>query len=352
MLTKKASGKFLLAGCIATALLLQGCSPTSQVPSEIQDSQAIPSGPFTPQVSSAFDDPWPTDVTRREIIETSLYKGFEFLDSISKQECGIQVSLFMEESLPLEHRQLVQTISNEMKLIFCDYLTDDIWVLAGRSDFVKEVVREEGLPSDEFGGVCGYFIPKNDESKHGCAFKGRVAWVGTTLGSDQGGVVTTDEFAVATVAHELFHIAHAAMDPDPDGQIPPPGQSFYRPVWFVEGGGEYFGNLIPMYLDIQSYPSWVPLSVNNEPLTVNELSELSGLELRLDGDQNYYSGQIALEYITASVGMEALLDVWVRMGKGASFEQAFSQAIGITVAEFYVKFSMMHRNLYEGEIVE
>lgn len=352
MIKVKAVRKFLVAGSLAFVLFLQGCSPTTSDPSVTQGSESIPSGPFTPQLSSTFDEPWPTEVTRREMIETALYKGFEFFDSVSRQECGYEALTFIDDTHTAENEQVIKTVSDEMMLIFCDYLTHDFAVLAGRYAFVKEVAKNEGLPTDEFGGVCGYFIEPEDDAVKACAFRGKVAWIGTALGKDLAATDEGVQIAIGVVAHEVFHLVHSAMDPDPDGQAPPPGAPFYRPVWFVEGGGEYFGGLIPVYLGIHDYLTWTPSSLTYEPLSVDALSELSELELRLEGDENYFSGQIALEYITASVGMEALLDVWVRMGEGASFEDAFEGALGISVQDFYVNFSQMHRNLYEGEIVE
>jgi len=349
--SNKLFSKFVLAGALAFVLLLQGCSPTTPDTPVPPGPEPIPSRPFTPQLSSAFDEPWPTDVTRREIIETALYKGIEFFDSTSRQECDYQAIKFIDDTHSAENAQVITTISDEMMLTFCDYLTDDITVLAGRYQFVMDVAKTEELPTDEFGGVCGYFIEPEDDAVKACAFKGKVAWIGTALGGNPEAAEESTQIAIGVVAHEIFHLVHAAMDPDPDGQIPPPGAPFYRPVWFMEGGGEYFGGLIPVYLGIHDYITWTPLSSTGEPLSVDALSELSALELRV-GDENYFSGQIALEYITASVGMGPLLDVWVRMGKGASFEQAFMDAIGISVEDFYAKFSEMHRNLYEGEIVE
>jgi hypothetical protein len=40
------------------------------------------------------------------------------------------------------------------------------------------------------------------------------------------------------------------------------------------------------------------------------------------------------------------------MDKGESFEQAFENVTGVSKEEFYLKFSEMHENLYEGEFVE
>jgi len=355
MFRGKQSSKQLTLVLIAASLILSGCSgeassPSPSVPETLE--QEIGSK-YALKVAPVFSEPWPTQVTRQEMIETALAKGFEYLDTLPLKECRTQPKIFIGETILQEHHELINGISIRMNQIFCDYLTEDFTVIAGGYDYVEQVIREESLPSDEFGGVCGYPIAPGNDAGRACAVNG-VAWIGKTIGTKRMGKLMTDETAVSVVAHEIFHVVHDAIDPGPASQSPPPGDPFYRPVWLIEGGGEFFGRFIPKYLDLQDYGTFTPSDRSGAALRVDYLSDLSRLELRAPGGgpDNYYSGQVALEYITASVGMEALLDVWVRMGKGKQFEDAFEGALGITVADFYGKFRQMHDNLYEGELVE
>jgi hypothetical protein len=99
--------------------------------------------------------------------------------------------------------------------------------------------------------------------------------------------------------------------------------------------------------------TFVPTDRSGMFLGKEYLGDLDLMEVRQNnafGTENYYSGQIAMEYIIASIGMESLLDIWVQMGNGRKFDDAFSAATGLSTKEFYEKFEVMHGNLYEGEL--
>lgn len=355
MFRGKPSKGHLIAGLLVT-LLLQGCSSpvsdSNSVPSDVEEAEE--DYKYNPKLSPVFDEPWPTDVTRQELIETALYKSFDYMDKIRIEKCPIKGDLFIDDTVIPEHVPVIEKLTFETTSVFCNYLTTDFSVIAGGYEFVKDVVASEGLPSDEFGGVCGYSISPNQDSGRACAVLG-VAWIGKGLGTKRRGTLITDEHAVATVTHELFHLVHDSIDPGPASQSPPPGHPFYRPIWLTEGGGEFFGRLLPRYFDLQEYGGFTPTDRSGGFLEVSYLSDLSGLEIRrteAGGSENYYSGQIALEYIAASVGMENLMGVWVRMGQGEKFEIAFKKAVGLSIPEFYEKFATMHDNLYDGDLVQ
>jgi hypothetical protein len=59
-----------------------------------------------------------------------------------------------------------------------------------------------------------------------------------------------------------------------------------------------------------------------------------------------------MEFIIASKGLEALLDVWVKMGAGMTFDEAFEQALGISVSQFYDKYRVLHQNLYAESVAD
>jgi hypothetical protein len=328
-----------LAGLVVAALLLQGCSspeasPESASP-KIEDTLA--EYQYNPKPSPAFDEPWPTKVTREELIETALYKTFDFMDKARVENCSIKADVFISEKVREEHTPVVEQISSGMNLVFCDFLTDDITIVAGGYDFLKEVVEAENLPKDEFDGICGYELPRSSYTRTGCASQG-VAWSGVPL--SVRGLLKLDGDGVATISHEIFHLVQDSADPGQSGVNQGKGENFFRPVWWVEGGGEYMGRLIPRYFEIQDYAAG-PLG---ESFSNLESFELWGENLAASND-HYYAGQIALEYLTASAGFSAVMETLALMGDGAEFEVAFGKAFGISVASFYEKFSLMNDNL-------
>jgi hypothetical protein len=340
-----------ITGSIALVaiLFLQGCAAEqSSAPESTQEQVAEKPHKYNAELSPAFAEPWPELVTREEMINTALYKANNYFENLVDSQCEVKATMFFEDIMPPESIELAGEVSQKTLNSLCGFLTEDIHIIAGNYDFVKETMAAEGLPTDEFGGVCGYDVKFDDGTA--CATNG-VAWIGSQFGTVRRGSFIPEPRRITFITHELFHLAHDSVDPDANSQIPPPEHPFFRPGWLIEGGGEFFGALLPKVFEIQDYLTMLPYDRSGNFYEVEYLSDLESLE-RMKGSENYYSGQVALEYITASVGIQPLLNIWIEMGKGKKFAQAFEKSIGLTVKEFYEKFAVMHDNLYEGEMVK
>lgn len=343
--------RLLVTGSIALGaiLFLQGCAAEqSSAPESSQEPVAEKPHKYNAELSPAFSEPWPELVSREEMINTALYKANTHFENLLGTECDVKATMFFEETMPTESVELASSVSQKTVNALCGFLVEDIFVIAGNYDFVKETMKAESLPTDEYGGVCGYDVKFDDGTA--CATYG-VAWIGSQFGTVRRGTFIPEPRRVTFITHELFHLAHDSADPDASSQIPPPEHQFFRPGWLVEGGGEFFGALLPKVFGIQDYLTMLPYDRNGNFYEVEYLSDLKSLE-RMKGSENYYSGQVALEYITASIGIQPLLNIWIEMGQGKKFAEAFEKSIGLTVDEFYAKFAVMHDNLYDGEMVE
>jgi len=333
------------------SILLQGCGPLSEQ-GAADDSASVNPNRFNPVLSTAFAEPWPTQVTRQELIDTALYKSFAFLDTLPNERCGVDVNFYFQDTWVQDQVDVVQTTSSGMIELLCNYLSEDVHVIGGDYDFVKETIAKNDLPRDEYGGVCGYEV--SNSSGVGCAAYG-VAWVGRQIGTVVGEKFVLDPKRFTTITHELFHIVHDDIDSKPGPSTPGPGEPLFRPVWLFEGAGSFWGSLIPRYFGVQDYQIFLPMDQNRLPLEVSYLSDLKTMEVwqtRAGSNENYYSGMLAHEYIAASIGLEPLLEIWVRMEEGSSFDQAFEAVTSISIEQFYEKFESMHDNLYAGEFVE
>lgn len=105
------------------------------------------------------------------------------------------------------------------------------------------------------------------------------------------------------------------------------------------------GHAIVSYLGYQEY--WG----NHFSLGAGDLSRerprLRGFESYESSFAGYSWGQLATEYIIASVGVEPLMAIWKYAGEGASFEDAFEHAIGLSVEEFYEAFDIMKEEMIQ-----
>jgi hypothetical protein len=350
----------LLAATVIAAVFLSGCaaSPTADTEETIQPpAGASSTGDYEPNYSTAFDSKWGTDFSRRELIETALYKMFSDLDEIRNDECPLEYEAYFGEPMLEEHEYLLHEIANGMISSYCDYMTDDIQVVAGRYEFAKQVVAEQGLPSDEFGGVIGFDL---QEDYAMASVWHDLAWIGISLGSKRDGVPFIEERRLTIAAHEIFHIVHEQIDPYSSAskstcnreEAPPDttGDRCFRPTWFVEGSGEFFGRAMTQYLGLQNYATFVPNDRSGYYMDPEYLSDLGAQSIRGSigqGVEAYYSGAIATEFILANIGLKAYLDIWKQMGEGESFFDAFENSAGIDIPTFHDKFRELHLRLYE-----
>lgn len=342
----------LLAGCVASdSAPEQEAVAEGTLEQEPSTVASLPTPRWTPERSAKFDSPWPTNVTIDELINTAMYRSNEFFDEVRVSDCVIPYRLHLGDPMLEIHKPMVEELVVNTTELFCDYLDSELIVIAGNYDYVVEVMAENQYPADDFGGVCGYQV-ENDYAM-ACAFRG-VAWIGINWGAMRNGEVLTEGRRITIAAHEIFHLIHDGLDPDAAGQSPPPGTPNFRPVWYIEGGGEFFGRIIASYLGLYPYDRFTPTDRSGSFLAVEYLSDLEFLEVsqqRAFGTENYFSGQRAMEYMVASKGMGAVLEVWENLGEGMNFYQAFEASMGLSLEDFYVKFGEMHTNLYETELV-
>ena len=144
----------------------------------------------------------------------------------------------------------------------------------------------------------------------------------------------------STPAHEMFHVAQYWLA-GPMNNVGP-GNPRYVPTWLKEGSANYFGYYISDYLGHTPYRAgrldqsrFTPDFARKFPLasyqTYNDYRD--GLYLN-----PYMIGQVATEYLVASIGFKPLLDIWRFTSEDGNFESGFKRATGITVTEFYERF--------------
>ena len=142
------------------SILLQGCGPLSEQ-GAADDSASVNPNRFNPVLSTAFAEPWPTQVTRQELIDTALYKSFAFLDTLPNEQCGVDVNFYFQDTWVQDQVDVVQTTSSGMIELLCNYLSEDVHVIGGDYDFVKETIaKNDGLSFSDF---CDWFRVRTPE---------------------------------------------------------------------------------------------------------------------------------------------------------------------------------------------
>ncbi len=133
----------------------------------------------------------------------------------------------------------------------------------------------------------------------------------------------------AVTPHEIFHIWQRAAYKRINDNNPDPSNPANAPVWFDEGGADFFGEA--MYSKTSN--SYQSPKVFWQPYKLKDYATRN-----IDGSLPYLLGRLACEYIVASKGMDKFLDIYWNVGAGQNFSTAFENALGITLDTFYEKF--------------
>lgn len=133
-------------------------------------------------------------------------------------------------------------------------------------------------------------------------------------------------FSESILPHENFHSIQSYLGKY-NGRV-------HRtlPVWFVEGSADYFGYMSYANANKKKYSS-IRSSIDSGPETSGILSEYDSYS-----KYPYNIGRVAIEYLVASKGFDAVVQIFADYGNGISFEESFSKQFGIPLKDFYEKF--------------
>jgi hypothetical protein len=326
----------LLVGCVAAPEGEDQSAMTESAPEETP-AEVMPEADAAPVVAAAFETPWPTGFTRRELADTALAKTFAFLDQRSEGASDELLTIVYQDTVLDVHQEWGTELAQLAIDSFADYLADDTLLVVGTEGaFYVETLEERGQPlMPGFEECCSSGVA-------GIAHKGS-SWVSLP---DDFIVGPLPDTVVAIIPHELFHNVQDSLDKGPGGQVLPPGDPLYRPVWLIEGSANYMGLAMVAYGGYSDY--WG----NHFTATAEDATEedfiLSRHEAYVGSYEPYSYGQLATEYIIASVGIEPLMNIWTLAGQGASFEDAFEEALGISVQDFYAAYDAMVESMVVG----
>jgi hypothetical protein len=129
--------------------------------------------------------------------------------------------------------------------------------------------------------------------------------------------------------HEIFHVWQKAAYKSVSDNNANESDPFNPPIWFQEGGAEFFGQLLHWNNPKAYYPS----ALNWKPYKLKDYTTRN-----LDPALPYTLGRVASEYIIASKGFDKFLEIHWKVGDGLDFPTAFNTTLGISLENFYEKF--------------
>ena len=159
--------------------------------------------------------------------------------------------------------------------------------------------------------------------------------------SNYQGIIGEHNMAILA-GHELFHLFQFqftnALTSSNQARLGIPG-------WFVEGGASLVSDVISNYVDKIGL-----LFTKQDAEFIFQTKEARNLNLEdTNGTEWIYSmGLLGSDFLVSIVGFEKFVNVWREMGKGKVFSDAFQDATGIELKDFYQMFYEIRPNLGMG----
>jgi hypothetical protein len=258
---------------------------------------------------------------------------------------------------PVKHTQLIQDSPHKSRLsimkkaddlsaqLFSSYFPQgSITIIGATEAWTLDELAKSGWPvkrcSDPY--MPGVALCLDFNARQGYVVTSDSSYRAADPGSDGG----------ALLAHEYFHLVQSNLSlakPNEGSRVkgtsPESANGF--PAWFLEGTAEFVGYSVGALAQNASYWEGRPMMLSYSPReeSINK-NAISDYEIRTCCGNNsptypYHIGQIATEFIVASIGFQKMLDIWIDYATTKNFEKSFQTVTGITKEAFYEKFEQL-----------
>ena len=269
--------------------------------------------------------PWSTDNLEETLISTALEKYSVWVKE--HQGKATNAAFYIDSRVDPAHSKIIEDSSRRAQETFVSIRNTDYKVfISGEDSWIRAKLAELNMVGPPGTSICGSAIAPNSY----CAGSDHAFFI--IRGNNS--LLTMQKSDYQTPGHEYFHVIQFAMGGS---------QSFgLMPSWFVEGSANFVGTAISHELGYFDYrftrAEEIRKPTTNRPIplvTFQKNDSSVGLSNWLSP---YGIGQVACEFIVASAGMDAFLNIIKYTNELNSFDAGFKKATGIELSEFYKLF--------------
>ena len=294
----------------------------------------------SPTVEQANFEPWSIDIDAKQLSDQA-QKSFL---SWAKERAAAKVN----------HSQIVQANANTRRIailkkaddlsaqLFSSYFPDgSVTVIGATEAWTTEQLAKTGWTTTcRNQSMPGVSYCLDNGKRQGYVITGDTNYDPRNPGSDGG----------ALIAHEYFHLVQGTISKTITGVRLKSGDANSAnafPAWFLEGSADFVGYSVGALSQNSSYwdgrfrmLSYAPPeeSTNKNAIVDYELRTCCGNNTPT---YPYNIGQVATEFIVASVGFQKMLDIWIDYATTRNFEKSFESVTGISKTAFYEKFDQL-----------
>lgn len=269
--------------------------------------------------------PWSIDNQEETLISAALEKYSAWTKA--NQGKSSNAEFYIDSRVDQTHSKIIEDSSRRAQDAFVSIRNAPYKVfISGEDAWIRTKLAELNMVGPPGTSVCGNSSAPNLY----CAGNDHAFFV--IRGSNS--LLTMQKSDYQTPGHEYFHVVQFAM-----------GGSQFRdlnPAWFREGSANFVGTAISHELGYFDYrvtrseeisKPWTNRSISLAKFQINDSS--SGLSNWLSP---YGIGQVASEFIVASVGMDAFLNIIKYTNELNNFDAGFKKATNLELSEFYKLF--------------
>lgn len=255
---------------------------------------------------------------------------------------------------PLKHDQIIQENSNSQRIaimkkaddlsaqLFSSYFpSGSVTVIGATESWTNEELSKKGWNTAcQVQSMPGVAYCLNFDRHNGYVVTGDKTYDPRNPGSDGG----------ALLAHEYFHLVQSNLAKSTSGIRTKSGDADSTnaiPAWFLEGTADFVGFSVAALSQNASYwigrPKMLSYAPPQESINKNSIADY---EIRICCGNDtptypYNIGQVATEFIVASIGFQKMIDIWIDYGTTRNFEKSFENITGISKLAFYEKFDQL-----------
>lgn len=283
--------------------------------------------------------PWSVD-TSAKAINDAAQANFRKWAAAQKSNVSIH-KLVMQPNVPVNRKKNFQLTDELGVRLFAQYFTGgSVTVIGTSATWVVENLNKNGgryKNCSDNAGNPGLNYCLDLWNTQGYVVTSDVAYDPINPGNDGSGLL----------AHEYFHLVQSQMSNLESQRVIRDGyqeSDHLFPAWLIEGSANFVGASVSALALGGTYWEGREVSLTYAPPgdSINSHS-LEDYEIRNGPGNNsptfpYIVGQVATEYLVASVGFQKTLNIWLSFKETKDFKKSFEKAIGISVEDFYKRF--------------
>jgi hypothetical protein len=308
-------------------------------------AQNAPQETMQPSRESAFS-PWDSNASAKAINDAAQANFRLWVNQ--QKKLNTSHSLILDPRTPKQRAQNFSKVDQLGTQLFSQFFNGKSATVIGYTeDWVLEQLNKNGgkytqCTYNAGNGALNYCLERGKTL--GFVVKGDQDYSASNPGMDGSSLL----------AHEYFHLVQyqlAKLENKQDIKSGDQSSSNLFPAWLAEGSANFVGFSVSAMALGATYWEGRKAMFNYAPPepSINK-NKLEDYEIRNGPGNNsptypYIAGQLASEFIVASVGFQKFLDIWANFAVTNDFEKSFEKAVGLSKEDFYSKFEKARVNL-------